>query len=102
MKKHLVAIVICASTLAMLAQQPKVNNTRFTVEQSGGNLTATVDRFRNSSEQLWLGYEVPTLPQSHLSTCSNWSDSAQMDDGCCGEYRLEDNNYSMSRSDKAP
>jgi hypothetical protein len=102
MKKHLVAIVICASTFALLAQQPKVSNTHFTVEPIGGTLTATVDRFRNSTEQLWLGYEVQALPQSHLSTCSNWSDSSSMDDGCCGEYRLEETNYSMNRGDHAP
>jgi hypothetical protein len=103
MKKHLVAIVICASTLALLAQQqPKVSNTNFTVEPTGGTLTATVDRFRHSSEQLWLGYEVVALPQSHLSTCTNWSDTSPVDDGCCGEYRLEDNDhYSMNRSNKA-
>jgi len=103
MKRHLVAIVIFASTVALLAQQPKVSNTQFTVEPIGGTLTATVDRFRHSAEQLWLGYEVPALPQSHLSTCSNWSDSSTMDDGCCGEYRLEDTgNYSMNRGDRAP
>jgi hypothetical protein len=102
MKRHLIAIVICASTLALLAQQPKVSNTHFTVEPIGGTLTATVDRFRNSTEQLWLGYEVPALPQSHLFTCSNWSDSSAMDDGCCGVYRLEETNYSMNRGDPTP
>lgn len=102
MKRHLLAIVICASTLALLAQQPRVSNTQFTVEPIGGTLTATVERFRQSSEQLWLGYEVAALPQSHLSTCSNWSDTSQMDDGCCGEYRLEDsNNYSVNRGNHA-
>jgi HEAT repeat protein len=25
-----------------------------------------------------------------------------VDDGCCGEYRLEENNYSMNRGDKTP
>jgi len=102
MKRYLVAIVICASTFALLAQQPKVSTTHFTIEPIGGTLTATVDRFRNSTEQLWIGYEVPALPQSHLSTCSNWSDSSPMDDGCCGEYRLEENNDSMNRGDHAP
>jgi hypothetical protein len=100
MKKHLVAIVICASTLAVLAQQPKVSNTQFNVEPIGGTLTATVDRFRHSAEQHWLGYEVAALPQSHLSTCSNWSNTSQMDDGCCGEYRLEESdNYSVKRGE---
>jgi hypothetical protein len=102
MNKYLVAIVLCVSTLAVLAQQPKVSNTQFNVEAIGGTLTATVDRFRHSTEQLWLGYEVPALPQSHLSTCSNWSDTSQVDDGCCGEYRLEENNnYSMNRGEHA-
>jgi HEAT repeat protein len=100
MKKHLVAIVICASTLALLAQQPKVSNTNFTVERIGGTLTATVDQFRHASEQRWLGYEVAALPQSHFSTCSNWSDASSMDDECCGEYRLEDNgNHGVNRND---
>jgi HEAT repeat protein len=101
MKKHLVAVIICASTLALLAQQPKVSNTKFTVEPIGGTLTATVDRFRHSSEQRWLGYEVATLPQSRFSTCSNWSDASSMDDGCCGEYRLEDDNHSVTRDNHA-
>jgi hypothetical protein len=102
MKKHLVAVIICASTLVLLAQQPKVSNTNFTVEPIGGTLTATVDRFRHSSEQRWLGYEVAALPQSHFSTCSNWSDASSMDDECCGEYRLEDDsNHSVNRGNHA-
>src|SRR5438477_3616621 len=100
--RYLLAIIICASTLAPLAQQPRVSNTHFTVEPIGGTLTATVDRFRRSAEQVWLGYEVPALPQSHLSTCSNWSDTSQVDDGCCGEYRLEENDYSLNHSNQAP
>jgi len=102
MKKHLVAVIICASTLALLAQQPKVSNANFTVEPIGGTLTATVDRFRHSSEQRWLGYEVATLPQSRFSTCSNWSDASSMDDECCGEYRLEDDsNHNVNRGNHA-
>jgi hypothetical protein len=98
MKEHLVAVVICASALALLAQQPKVSNTNFTVESIGGTLTATVNRFRHSSEQRWLGYEVAALPQAHFSTGSICSDASPMDDECCGEYRLEDNsNYSVNR-----
>ena len=103
MKRNLIAAVLCTSVLVALAQEPKVSNTQFKIEPIGGNLTATVDRFRVSSEQLWLGYQVPALPQSHLSTCSNWSNSSQVDDGCCGEYRLEEsNNYGMNRNDKTP
>jgi HEAT repeat protein len=101
MKKHLVVMVICASTLALLAQQPKVSNTNFTAEPTGGTLTATVDRFRRSSEQRWLGYEVPALPQSHFSACSNWSNASSMDDECCGEYRLEDDaNHTVNRGNQ--
>lgn len=90
MKKHLVAIVICASSLVLTAQQPKVSNTNFTVEAIGGTLAATVDRFRHASEQRWLGYEVAAFPQSHFSTCSYWSDASSMDDAWRDEYRLED------------
>jgi hypothetical protein len=90
MKKHVVALIIFASTLPLLAQQPRVSNTNFTTEPIGGTLTATVDRFRQSGEQRWLGYEVPALPQSHFSSCSNWSDAPSMGDECCGAYRLED------------
>ena len=103
MKRNLVAILFCASAIAVLAQEPKVSNTHFTIEPTGGNLTAAVERFRLASEQLWLGYEVPALPQSHFSSCSYGSDTSQMDDGCCGEYRLEaDDNYSVNRGDKTP
>jgi hypothetical protein len=104
MKRHLLAIlVLYASALAVLAQQPKVSNTHFNAEPLGGTLTATVERFRHSSEPLWFGYEVPALPQTHLSTCSSGSDSSRMEDGCCGEYRLEgDNGYSMNRGEKSP
>ncbi len=82
------AILLFVSSLP--AQQPKVSDTRFRVEPLGQNLASTVDRVRHSNDQLWLGYEVPGLPGLHLSTCSDWSDSSQTEDGCCGEYRLED------------
>jgi hypothetical protein len=102
MNKHLIVVLICASTLALLAQQPKVSNTNFAVESIGGTLTATVDRFRHAGEQRWLGYEVAAVPQSHFSSCSNWPDASSMDDECCGEYRLEDTgNYGVNRNDAA-
>ncbi len=82
------AILLLASALP--AQQPKVSDTQFRVEPIGQNLAATVDRVRHSNDQLWLGYEIPGLPGLHLSTCSDWSDSTQAEDGCCGEFRLED------------
>ena len=102
MQKYLFAIVICASTLAVLAQQPRVSNTDFTVEPIGGTLTATVDRFRHSNAQRWLGYEVAALPQSHFSACSSWSNASSMDNDCCGEYRLEgETNYSVNPGNQA-
>jgi hypothetical protein len=62
------------------------------------DLAATVDRVRHWNEQLWLGYEVPALAGSHLTTCSDWSDSSQAEDDCCGEYRLEDEHGMHSSS----
>src|SRR4051794_27469403 len=82
------AILLLGSILP--AQQPKVSDTQLRVEPVGQNLAAAVDRVRHSNDQLWLGYEVPALPGLHLSTCSDLSDSSQSDDGCCGEFRLED------------
>ena len=90
MKGPISASVILLFASALPAQQPKVSDTQFRVEPIGQNLAATIDRVRHSNDQLWLGYEVPALPGLHLSTCSDWSDSSQSDDGCCGEYRLED------------
>jgi hypothetical protein len=67
-----------------------VSDTQFKSEPVEQNLVATVDRMRHSNDQLWLGYEVPALQGTHLTTCSDWSNSSQGEDDCCGEYRLED------------
>ena len=91
MIRTIIAFLFLAIAVAMLAQQPKVNDTRFKTEPVEQTLSATVGRVRHASDQLWLGYEVPALPGgTHLSTCSDWSDSSQTEDGCCGEYHLED------------
>jgi hypothetical protein len=90
MIRTIIAFLFLAIAVAMLAQQPKVSDTQFKTEPVEQNLAATVDRVRHANDQLWLGYEVPALPGTHLSTCSDWSDSSQNEDGCCGEYRLED------------
>jgi hypothetical protein len=92
-------ILLCASALP--AQQPKVRNTQFRVEPNSQNLAATIDQVRHSNDQLWLGYEVPALPGLHLSTCSDWSDSSQTEDGCCGEFRLEDE-HGMHSNNNGP
>ena len=91
MNRSLTAFLLFAFATALPAQQPKVSDTQFKTEPVEQSLAATVDRARHSSDQLWLGYEIQALPGKHMSTCSDWSDSSQNDDGCCGEYRLEDN-----------
>jgi hypothetical protein len=98
MKASIPAILVLACAAALQAQQPKVSDTQFNSEPVGQNLAATVDRARHANDQLWLGYEVPALPGTHLTTCSDWSDSSQSDDGCCGEYRLEDDRGMHSSS----
>ena len=90
MIRTIIAFLFLAIAVAMLAQQPKVSDTQFKTETVEQNLAATIDRLRHADDQLWLGYEVPALPGTHLTTCSDWSDSSQSDDSCCGEYRLED------------
>jgi HEAT repeat protein len=94
----LIAIVLGASVLAT-AQAPKVVNAQFRTEPAGPGLSATVDRFQHANGPLWLGYEVPALAQSHFSVCSGDS-RPTMDDGCCGEYRLEDSDHSFQPSDR--
>ena len=89
MKGPIFASMLLLVASALPAQQPKVSDTQFRVEPISQNLAATVDRVRHANDQLWLGYEVPGLPGLHLSTCSDWSDSGQSEDGCCGEFRLE-------------
>ena len=95
MKRNIIAFLLFASMLfliaaSMRAQQPRVSDAQFRVEPMGPTLAATIDHVRHSSDQLWLGYEVPAVPGVHVSACSDWSNSADSNDGCCGEYRLED------------
>ena len=88
MNKHLtIALILSASALAFSAQQPQVSDTQFSTEPVGAGLSATVTRFQHSSQQLWVGYEVPSLPRNISSSCGDSYESS--DDGCCGEYRLE-------------
>ena len=91
MKASIHAFLVLIFTAALPAQQPKVSDAQFKSEPVERNLAATIDQVRHANDQLWLGYEVPALPGTHLTTCSEWSDSSQSEDGCCGEYRLEDN-----------
>ena len=102
--KHLaIALILSASAVTFSAQQPHVSNTQFNTEPAGPGLSATVDRFRHSSEQLWIGYEVPALPGRHSSSCADFSGTSSSDDGCCGEYNLEGTRDSVSNvTEKAP
>jgi HEAT repeat protein len=86
--KHLaIALTLSVSAVAFSAQQPRVTDTRFNTEPAGAGLSATVTRFQHSSQQLWIGYEVPSVPRHSSSSCGDSNGSN--DDGCCGEYRLE-------------
>jgi HEAT repeats len=81
------ALILGASIVA--AQQPKVVNTQFNTEPAGGGLSATVARLQRSTQPLWIGYEMPALPRTNFSACSDFGDAPQSEEGCCGEYELE-------------
>src|ERR1700735_3282029 len=101
MKQELFIAAVLGASLLATAQAPKVVNAQFHTEPAGPGLSATVDRFQHASGPLWLGYEVPALPRTHFSVCSGDS-SPSMDDGCCGEYRLEDSDNSFQTSSGNP
>lgn len=103
MNRHTVAVLIlAASTVAISAQQPQVSNTQFHTEPAGTGLSATVDRFRQSNQPVWIGYSVPALPGIHLSSCGSWNNSSATDDGCCGEYQLEGSQHDIEKGTKYP
>ena len=93
----LFAISVLALVLITYAQNPNVSNTQFRNESATAGLGSTVDRFLQSSDTLWLGYEIPTLPQTRLCTCSRQRYDSSMEYACCGEIRLEqdENNLNM-------
>jgi hypothetical protein len=98
MKALFTTFVVLLSAAALTGQQPKVADTQFRVEPMGQNLSATIDRVRHSGDQVWTGYEITALPGHHMSTCSDWHNDSDSDDGCCGEYRLEDEFNNMHRN----
>ncbi len=101
MKRLACAAILFVFASALPAQQPKVSDTRLRVEPVTQNLAATLDRVRHSNDRLWVGYEVPALPGLRQSTCSDWPQSSQTDDACCGEYRLEDEHGMHGSNDGA-
>jgi hypothetical protein len=104
--KHLViALILSASAAGFSAQQsgiatgqPHVDNTQFNAEPASTGLSATVTRFRQSGQQVWIGYSVSALPSGHTSSCSNLGSASSPDDGCCGEYHLEDTHHGVSNA----
>jgi len=96
----LVTVVLGASLMAIGQTTPKVVNAQFHTEPAGAGLSATVDRFQHSGGPQWLGYEVAAVPRSRFAVCSGDSDGS-MDDGCCGVYRLENEDNTFRSSDDA-
>lgn len=94
-------ILIGAAAFPALAQQPRVSNTNFTGEAVNGSLGASLERLSHAHEALWVGYEVPALPDTRLTSCSSGNDPGQSDDGCCGEFRLEDHDYTNNNGKNA-
>ncbi len=100
MKNLFLALMLAASALGISAQQPKTINTQIQVGPVGPGLSATVARFQQSNGPLWVGYQVQALPRTHLSACSSWNGSSQVEDGCCNEYRLEDSTDNLNTSEQ--
>ena len=84
-----VALALIFSASAFAAQQPNVVNTQFSTEPAGSGLSATVARLQRSGQPQWLGYEVPALPRKNFTSCSDFEDAPESENGCCGEYQLE-------------
>ena len=89
MKQFALALALILGTSIVAAQQPKVVNTQFNSEPAGGGLSATLARLQRSTQPLWVGYEMPALPRTNFSACSDFGDAPQSEEGCCGEYQLE-------------
>src|SRR5271168_2192111 len=100
MKNAFLALMLAVSAFGISAQQPKTVNSQFHAGPVGSGLSATVARFQQSSGPLWVGYQVQALPRTHLSACSSWNGSSQVEDGCCNEYRLEDSTDNLNSSDQ--
>jgi len=100
----LLVLALSASALLTCAQEPRVTHTQYHSGPMSLGLSATVDRFRHSNGPLWLGYAVQALPRTHVSACSSWTGSSDVEGGCCNELRLEDgpDNLNTSESADAP
>jgi len=101
MRRIWMAVAILGVSPLAVAQQPKVINAQLHTEPASAGLSAAVDQLKHSNGPAWMGYVVPAIPGSHFSMCSNEDSSRQ--EGCCGVYRLENenNNYRSSDGDYA-
>jgi hypothetical protein len=97
----LMVLALAASALMTCAQEPRVTHTQYHSGPMSLGLSATVDRFRHSNGTLWLGYAVPALPRTHVSACSSWTGSSELEGGCCNELRLEDGPDNLNTSESA-
>src|SRR5271163_4130990 len=95
----LMILILATSALLTCAQEPKVINTQFHSSPAGQGVSVVVDRFRHSGGPLWLGYQVQALPRTHLSACSSWTGSSDMETGCCNELHLEDTSDNLNASE---
>jgi hypothetical protein len=97
----LMVLALAASALVTSAQEPRVTHTQFHSGPVSLGLSATVDRVRHSNGALWLGYAVQALPRTHLSACSSWTGSSEVEAGCCNELRLEEDANNLNTSEQA-
>jgi HEAT repeats len=97
----LLVFAFAATTLITGAQEPQVTHTQFHASPVSLGLSATVDRFRHTNGPLWLGYAVQALPRTHLSACTSWTGSSEVESGCCHELRLEDSADNLNTSAQA-
>jgi len=103
MKHLLIALLLSATVAAYSAAQatdqpPRIAETQLHTEPASTGLSATVSRFRQSGQQLWIGYAIPALPSRHSSSCSASDITSASDDGCCGEFQLERSYNGVSSS----
>ena len=96
----LMVLALAASALMTCAQEPRVTHTQYHSGPMSLGLSATVDRFRHSNGPLWLGYAVQALPRTHVSACSSWTGSSEVEAGCCNELRLEDTPDNLNTSEQ--
>lgn len=89
MKHFALALSLIVSASALAAQPPRVVDTQLNTESATSGLSATMGRLQRANQPLWVGYEVPAVPRTNFSACSDFEDAAQSEEGCCGEYQLE-------------